>query len=84
MSKFLSLSMRDYIRSFVVAAGTALLTCLYPVLQAGQLPTTTQLKTAGLSALAAGIAYLMKNLFTNSKDQIAKPEEKQTTTEQAK
>ena len=74
MSKFLSLNMRDYVKSFVVAAGTALLTCLYPVLQAGQLPTVVQLKAAGFSAVAAGIAYLLKNLFTNSKDQIAKPE----------
>ena len=73
-SNFLSLGMKDLIRSVIVASGTAALTVLIPVLQGGGVPTPENYRVAGLSAIAAGLSYLLKNLFTNSKDQLAKPE----------
>jgi hypothetical protein len=73
-SKFLTLGMRDIIRGAIVAVGTAAGTGLINVMNTGALPNEAQLKTIGISASCAGIAYLMKNLFTNSKDEIAKVE----------
>ncbi|MGL4959444.1 MAG: hypothetical protein ACRC49_10680, partial [Plesiomonas sp.] len=58
----------------IVAAGTAGGMILIPVIQNGQLPTKEQLLMAGGSAVAAGVSYLLKNLFTNSKNEICKPE----------
>ena len=74
MSKFLTLGMQDYIKGIIVAIGTGLLTSLQPILSSGTLPTIAQLKVCGFAALAAGVAYLTKNLFTNSTGQIAKSE----------
>lgn len=76
MSKFLNLGARDFIRSLMVAGGTVFFMAILPILQAGSLPNLAQLKVAGISALSAGVAYLLKNFFTNSKDQVAKMEPK--------
>jgi hypothetical protein len=73
-SAFLSLDAKDAVKGFVVAALTSIGMAIVPVLQAGGLPTLAQLKVAGIAGLAAGISYLVKNLFTNSKDEIGKPE----------
>ncbi len=72
-SKWLTLNQKDYIRGLIVAAGTAGLTVIGTSLNAGALPTKPQLIQAGTAAVAAGIAYLTKNLFTNSSDKM-KPE----------
>jgi hypothetical protein len=74
MSKFLTLGLQDYLKGAIVAIGTGIITALQPILSSGQLPTLIQLKTCGIAALAAGVAYLAKNLFTNSNGQIAKSE----------
>jgi len=76
LSKFLTLGVRDFIRSAIVAAGTGAGFVLLPALSSGNLPTLVQLKMAGIAAVCAGGSYIIKNLFTNSKDQIGKPEEK--------
>jgi hypothetical protein len=73
-SNFFSLNTKDFIRGAVVAIGTAAGTGLINIMNTGALPTLDQLHTIGISAACAGIAYLLKNLFTNSKDQLAKPE----------
>jgi len=73
-SKFLSIGAMDLLKGAVVAAGTAGGMILIPVIQNGQLPTKEQLIVAGGSAIAAGVSYLLKNLFTNSKNELAKPE----------
>lgn len=65
-SMFLKLGLWDLAKGAVVFALTAVLTSIYPIVQSGGLPTIDQLKAIGLSALAAFIAYLLKNLFTNS------------------
>ena len=73
-SPFLSLNARDYIRSAIVAAGTAIGMTVLPILQSGNVPTLAQLKTAGISGIAAAVTYILKNYFTNSQDKIAKAE----------
>jgi hypothetical protein len=76
MSNFLTLGVRDFIRSAIVAAGTAAGFVLLPVMQSGTFPTVAQLKMTGIAAVCAGGTYIIKNLFTNSKDQLLKPEQK--------
>jgi histidine ammonia-lyase len=74
MSGLFKLNFNDLFKGFIVAALAAIGTILVPMLDAGTLPTLAQLGTAGAAGLTAGLAYLVKNLFTNSDGQIAKPE----------
>ena len=76
MSGFFKLNLQDIIKGFAVAALAAIGTALLPVLDSGTLPTLAQLATAGAAGLTAGLAYIIKNLFTNSDGEIAKPEPK--------
>jgi hypothetical protein len=75
-SFFLSLGKSDFLKGLIVAAGTAAMAVLAASLNAGKLPGMAELKFAGAAALAAGIAYLGKNFFTNSSGNIGpeKPE----------
>jgi hypothetical protein len=76
LAKFGTLNLTDIIKGFVVAVITAVLTAVIPLLQSGTFPTLAQLKTMGLAGLAAGIAYLIKNMLTNSNDELFKTEPK--------
>lgn len=69
-----SLNWHDLIRGLILAVGTVLLTSLYPIIQAGSLPTVDQWKAISLAGVSSLIAYLLKNFFTNSSGQLAKPE----------
>lgn len=73
-SKFLSLSTRDWIKGLIVAIITAVITALYEAIIAGKPLDLTLLKSVGLVALAAGLAYILKNLGTNSAGEILKTE----------
>ena len=76
--KFLQLNWQDLVRGIVVAIITAFLTALLPVLQSGSFPTKAQLMVAVSCGVTAAIAYIIKNLLTNSKDQLFVPEPKPT------
>lgn len=76
LSKFLTVNVRDFMRGLWVAAGTGLAFVLHPILLSGVLPSLAQLQLAGMAAMCAGCSYIIKNLFTNSSDQIGKPEPK--------
>jgi len=65
-SSFGKLNLRDLLNGLVVAFLTASLTGLITILDSGVLPTLEQLKAAGLAGLVASLAYLLKNLVTNS------------------
>lgn len=65
-SPFGKLNLRDLLNGLVVAFLTASLTGLITILDSGVLPTLEQLKAAGLAGLVASLAYLLKNLVTNS------------------
>jgi uncharacterized membrane protein YvlD (DUF360 family) len=65
MSKFLKLKVVDFVKGLVVAVIAAVLLALQPVLAHG-LPNRAQLMTALMGGVSAGIAYLIKNLLSNS------------------
>ena len=71
---FLTLVKKDYIKGFLVAILTVLLTGVYNIIITGELPDSSEWKAIGVSSLGAGIAYLLKNFFTNSDDEFAKKE----------
>jgi hypothetical protein len=65
-SLFLRLSKSDFVKGFVVAILSAGLGAIAPAIAAGTIISTAVLQGAGQAGLAGGIAYLMKNLVTNS------------------
>jgi len=73
-SKFLTLNVRDFFKGLVLAVIAALITWAYEALQAGTLFAPGALKSMGMVALAAVLAYLVKNLLTNSEGKILTPE----------
>lgn len=73
-SNFLRLNTSDLVKGFVVAFLSASLTGIVNILDAGTLPLLSDLKQAGIVGLTAGLSYLLKNLLTNSQDEILKKE----------
>ena len=65
-SSFGKLNVRDLVNGLIVAFLTSSLTGLITILDNGMLPTLAELKAAGLAGLVASLAYLLKNLVTNS------------------
>jgi len=75
MSNFFSLNLRDFAKGFAVFIITTILSAVGKYVDAGVIPTTaTQWKEIGMVALTASVAYILKNLFTNSADKILVPE----------
>lgn len=64
MSTFLKLNVQDLVKGLIVTMLTSVLTIAYNTVSAGSL--TFDWKAIGLTALTSGLAYLMKNLLTNS------------------
>lgn len=73
-SNFLKLDTQDLVKGFVVAFLSAALTGLVATLDSGALPTIAELKQSGIVGLTAGLSYLLKNLLTNSQDELLKKE----------
>lgn len=73
-STFLSLNSRDFIKGLVVSVLTSVITIIYTSLQAGSF--TFDWKAIGMAALTSALAYITKNLLTNSEDKILKAEPK--------
>ena len=74
-SKFLNLSLNDFWKGLIVAFATALLTGIYNGIESGTIAFTwVWLKPVVLSSIGAAIAYLLKNMFTNSNGEILKKE----------
>lgn len=71
-SPFGKLNLRDLVNGVVVAFLTASLTGLIQALDSGVLPNLAELKTSALAGLVASLAYLLKNLMTNSQGQMVK------------
>lgn len=69
-SPFGKLNLRDLLNGIVVAFLTASITGILQILDAGGLPTTEQLVVAGKSGLIASLAYLLKNLVSNSQGEM--------------
>ena len=75
-SSFLKLCKNDFVKGLVTAMLGAALGAISPAITAGTVLSLTVLQGAGQVGLAAGLAYLTKNLFTNSKDEFGKTEPK--------
>lgn len=73
-SSFLNLNTQDLVKGFIVAFLSAALTGLVATLDSGALPSLVELKQAGVVGLTAGLSYLLKNLLTNSQDELLKKE----------
>jgi hypothetical protein len=65
MSTFLNLNIEDLAKGLILTVLTSVVTIVYNTVSAGSL--TFDWQAIGLSALTSGLAYLMKNLLTNSK-----------------
>lgn len=74
-SQFLSLSLHDIAKGFLLATLTAVITSLYAIINTGTFPTDwATWKTILLVGLGAGLSYIIKNFLTNSKDKFLKKE----------
>ena len=69
-SKYLSITIKDVLKGAIVAVLTSIATAVIPILQTGEIPGIEQLHTILIAGVGAGVAYLLKNFFTNSNDQI--------------
>lgn len=73
MSKFMTLGWKDLIKGFIVAILGALITAVYQAIQAGAIEWTWVFwQPIVYTSIGAGLAYLIKNFFTNSEDKFAK------------
>lgn len=71
-SSLLTLDSKDFIKGFLVSVITAIVTVVYNTIQTGTL--AFDWKAIAIAALSAGLAYITKNLLTNSQDQFLKKE----------
>lgn len=71
-SSFLTLGTKDFIKGLVVAVLTSVITIIYTSLQAGVLEFDWKLIAS--TGLSSALAYILKNLVTNSNDELLKKE----------
>ena len=76
-STFLSLNWLDALKGFILSVLTALVTSVYQLIEAGTIQFTWVFwQPVVYSALAAGLAYIVKNFLTSSDDKFLKTEPK--------
>ena len=75
-SDFGKLNLADIGKAALMAFLVIFLGGIVTILQAGAFPTWTQLTGLGGSDLIAGLAYILKNLMTNSQNQPLQSEPK--------
>lgn len=76
-SAFLSLNITDLLKGFAMAVIGAFLGAILSALQGNTIAWTWDFfQPIVYTSLATGIAYLLKNLFTNSSDQLLTTEKK--------
>jgi hypothetical protein len=63
-STFMSLDIKDLSKGLLMAVLSSVLTIVYNTVEAGSLDFNWQ--AIGMAAITSGIAYLMKNLLSNS------------------
>jgi putative exporter of polyketide antibiotics len=67
-STFLNLNSTDFLKGLIMAVLSTVITVVYQTVEAGSL--VFDWKAIGTMALTTAIAYIMKNLFTNSTGQL--------------
>jgi hypothetical protein len=63
-STFLNLNSTDFLKGLIMAVLSTVITVVYQTVEAGSL--VFDWKAIGTMALTTALAYIMKNLFTNS------------------
>jgi hypothetical protein len=71
-SSFLNLNKTDFIKGLIMAVLTSVLTIVYNTISTGSF--AIDLKAVSLAASTSAVAYIMKNILTNSNDQFLKKE----------
>lgn len=74
MSTFLNLNSSDFLKGLIMAVLSSVITVVYQTVEAGSL--TFDWKSIGTIALTSALAYIMKNLFTNSTGKLFATESK--------
>lgn len=69
-SKFLTLDIRDFLYGILIAFLTALLTGIIDILQKGVVFDWPSLKPVLIAGICAALSYLLKNLLSNSQNQL--------------
>ena len=75
-SAFLKLNLMDFGKGLLVAIITAAFNAVFEAVKAGGIPADMRAlaTSSGSAAVLAGMAYLSKNLLSNSSGEIATPE----------
>lgn len=73
-STFLNLNSSDFLKGLIMAVLSSVITVVYQTVEAGSL--TFDWKAIGTIALTSALAYIMKNLFTNSTGKLFATESK--------
>lgn len=73
-SAYLTINVADLVKGATVAAGTVMLSLIGSMVESGAFITEQQLVVSVKAGILAAISYLVKNLFTNSKDEMFKSE----------
>lgn len=71
-SALFTLNLRDALNGFLVAFLTAFLSAVVSSLNTGLFPALTDLKAFAMIGITAGVSYITKNLFSNSKGELLK------------
>ena len=71
-SALFSLNLRDALNGFLIAFLTAFLSAVVSSLNTGLFPSLVDLKAFAMVGITAGVSYITKNLFTNSKGELLK------------
>lgn len=71
-SALFKLNLRDALNGFLVAFLTAFLSAVVSSLNTGLFPSLVDLKAFAMIGITAGVSYLTKNLFSNSKGELLK------------
>jgi hypothetical protein len=74
MSTFLNLNSSDFLKGLIMAVLSSVITVVYQTVEAGSL--VFDWKAIGTIALTSALAYIMKNLFTNSTGKLFATESK--------
>jgi len=69
-SSIFTLNKLDFVKGLVIAVLTSIITIIYDTVQLGSL--TFDWKAITTAAASAALAYILKNLLTNSNDEFLK------------
>lgn len=73
-AKFLKLNSRDFINGLIIAIFCTFITGLYQLIANGGAINWMTVKPVVIAAIGSGVAYLTKNLLTNSKGEFMRGE----------